>query len=553
MSDETEQVDIEFDVEDKVSPKLSRMEKSVEKLDQRVGRISERFMRFGEVATAAAGVFGAAESIRGANEYLEHVIRIQNLTGMAADKAAGISEALQITGTSAEEVEAIFGRMTKKSALLSEENKAASMLAARYGVNLREGPEKSMLKISKLYEEHKIGAGQVGRIMGVQGRSLISILDAMEKGPDELKRMFAEAQDKNAFLAGDTIRQMKSYHEAVNRVGLAWKRLVAGVIVKLAPTLEKLAAKFEDHVEAWGEKAQRFGTFMVNHMGTIIAMAKTYAKLMFANRMLETFTGKGLVGNAGRAGKWLAESSPISGIVKGLSGLSKLGIIGVIIGGVIAMFSVLRENFNGIGDKLKSVFGGIGKTLFSIGKKIMGIFSDDSPLGRFFKGVGYAFLKVVERIGEAMQLVLDLVEKIIDALPAVFSNTSPMDLANRYKEARDWEIGISNSLKKSGVAGAAYAEKMARAHEQANRFVKTGSWVNAEGKMSPIKPKFKGGGETVPEAQVYQDFRGSRFDIKQEFAEGFDPDRIAAAFASDVSAIGERKLQSGFSPLFAVR
>lgn len=51
----------------------------------------------------------------------------------------------------------------------------------------------------------------------------------------------------------------------------------------------------------------------------------------------------------------------------------------------------------------------------------------------------------------------------------------------------------------------------------------------------------------------YNDFRNSRFDITQKFAEGFDPDRIALAFTSDLAALGERKLQSGFSPLYAVR
>ncbi len=40
------------------------------------------------------------------------------------------------------------------------------------------------------------------------------------------------------------------------------------------------------------------------------------------------------------------------------------------------------------------------------------------------------------------------------------------------------------------------------------------------------------------------DFRNSRFDIKQMFSEGFDPDRIAVAFASDLARAGEMKLQA---------
>lgn len=51
----------------------------------------------------------------------------------------------------------------------------------------------------------------------------------------------------------------------------------------------------------------------------------------------------------------------------------------------------------------------------------------------------------------------------------------------------------------------------------------------------------------------YFDFRGSKFDISQEFAPGFDPDRIAAGMADDFATLGERAVQSNFSPLFTVR
>ena len=68
--------------------------------------------------------------------------------------------------------------------------------------------------------------------------------------------------------------------------------------------------------------------------------------------------------------------------------------------------------------------------------------------------------------------------------------------------------------------------------------------------------------ETTPSAgvstpsgrtQIHNDFRNSRFDIKQEFAEGFDPDRIAVAFASDLARLGEMKVQSQFAPIGSMR
>jgi hypothetical protein len=43
-------------------------------------------------------------------------------------------------------------------------------------------------------------------------------------------------------------------------------------------------------------------------------------------------------------------------------------------------------------------------------------------------------------------------------------------------------------------------------------------------------------------------FYNARFDIKQQFAEGFDPDRIAVAFANGIAKMGEMKVYSQFSP-----
>lgn len=56
--------------------------------------------------------------------------------------------------------------------------------------------------------------------------------------------------------------------------------------------------------------------------------------------------------------------------------------------------------------------------------------------------------------------------------------------------------------------------------------------------------------ENLRGAKTNMDFRGSRFDITQKFQEGFDPDRIAAVFTKDLAGAAERRLSSGFQPIF---
>ena len=62
----------------------------------------------------------------------------------------------------------------------------------------------------------------------------------------------------------------------------------------------------------------------------------------------------------------------------------------------------------------------------------------------------------------------------------------------------------------------------------------------------------RGRGDNSNRPHSVQDFRYSRFDITQRFAEGFDPDRIASAFASDLEAMASQRLSSGFAPAFSL-
>lgn len=56
----------------------------------------------------------------------------------------------------------------------------------------------------------------------------------------------------------------------------------------------------------------------------------------------------------------------------------------------------------------------------------------------------------------------------------------------------------------------------------------------------------------LPAKETVVNFNNNRFDIRQAFAEGFDPDRIAVAFASDLGRLGEFQMQSPLAPYAGV-
>ena len=69
-----------------------------------------------------------------------------------------------------------------------------------------------------------------------------------------------------------------------------------------------------------------------------------------------------------------------------------------------------------------------------------------------------------------------------------------------------------------------------------------------QGLLAKASAKFQ-----TEKSKLHVDFRGSRFDIKQNFATGFDPDLIAVAFTGDLVNLGERRIQSGQAPIFGGR
>lgn len=580
---EHEQVDIEFDVADKATPKLHKMAHGADKLGHAVDHATHRFMELAEVASGIGGAMLFGEAVHHADEFVERIERIHNLTGLAADRAAGLSEALQTSGVQGDMVEAVLAKIVKRGAVAEEGGEAMAKMAQRYGINLKEGPEKALMSMSKLIQDHKVEGGQVGRVFGLTGKNLSTMMKALEKGPEELGTMIDEATEKNKFMAGSTLDQMQSYHEAVNRVGLAWHRLTAGIYVRLAPALEKVASKFEDAIEGWMGGAQRFGTFLVDHMHQIISMAKVYSKIMMANFVLGKLGGGSLIGKArgfvsGGSALGLAKGgfgsiiSVVTGLFTGASklgpiigGLGRLSVIGAGIMLVIGVFKAMVHS--SAGQAIIATLGRIWSGLMGIGEELGKLFGPDTAIGQFFRTIGDGFLKVINFILGGLESLITLARVFMVWLRHPLT-TSMSDAYTTMRMEGDTEAKEKSGYGKI-ITSRAYRHMLGNKGEATDEDKRTyQAYVEAKNSygrqigedmsndlgINSMKGRFGGPIAAHPEkGDVNMDFRGSKFDIKQEFSEGFDPDRIAVTFANDVAAIGERRLQSGFSPLFTVR
>lgn len=167
----------------------------------------------------------------------------------------------------------------------------------------------------------------------------------------------------------------------------------------------------------------------------------------------------------------------------------------------------------------------------SVGRMVTAVGSVLGPIIRILaQAMGFMYKRVIGVLGPVIELIIKgmtqwynwiaaFLEKIGKHLDAL---APPKDVQEEGANWFDEFMKAFDSVKDAQED----ADKAANAIEDA-------------GKGTPAGPG------------VYQDFRGSRFDITQKFAEGYDPDRIAIAFADDVGNMGMTKIQSGFTPIFS--
>lgn len=169
-----------------------------------------------------------------------------------------------------------------------------------------------------------------------------------------------------------------------------------------------------------------------------------------------------------------------------------------------------------------------------------------------FSTVGVAF-----RVLAAVMMVLW--SKVKDYVLPVLTNMA-MGVANAFQtlmrplaQFRNWLLRMVGSRPTSTGSGASFLDQVRAAFQAsgegggADEESVLDTARDASAAATPRAPGGRPGGHTV------QDFRNSRFTIEQKFEEGFDPDRIAVAFAQDLGRVAEERLQSGFEPMFSVR
>lgn len=179
-----------------------------------------------------------------------------------------------------------------------------------------------------------------------------------------------------------------------------------------------------------------------------------------------------------------------------------------------------------------------------------------SLLNKFADALSWMMNVIGNDIGAKLQVIAGLFGTLMSEIAkligrfARWTGIMPSEQEDRQRQL------MALSMEQFGAAAMSVAERIGGAHVDALKLIGNQAynammpWVTAaqelfEWLMGPVAPKER--------QKVVYDFRGSKFDITQQFAEGFDADRIASAFASDLARLGEMRRQSGQAPLYSVR
>lgn len=230
---------------------------------------------------------------------------------------------------------------------------------------------------------------------------------------------------------------------------------------------------------------------------------------------------------------------------KAASGLAKLGVVFTLVTSVITGISKLFKSPEALETFIIEPFDKLVAALDPVLQPFYYVFGENGPLGP--NSVLWEVFEViipmaVAGLMEGFRYVIQAVRTIVSFFSQIFAHIAEAIDAIRHgqysyaKEVLKTPFLYNPSaqailLKRTwkAIGDEIDAQAAARAAARRNR------------KLTPDEV-----------AKTVFDFRNSRFDITQNFAEGFDPDRIAVAFTEDLAQIGNRRVMSALAPQFGL-
>lgn len=246
------------------------------------------------------------------------------------------------------------------------------------------------------------------------------------------------------------------------------------------------------------------------------------------------------------------------GIVKGIASRGLLGAGSMVTGagngilaakGMLDTFRLLKMEGGSLANSFKFLGGGAGNTL--------GALSTMAGQLAIAAAAGYA-------LGTAFDKLFDLSGKLANWFGKITGQQDPRSIdttpafkakIKKFQSANDEIVEMMQAEAKKGkhankkTLNTLFELQRSRGKDQIaglERIKNEKGGIQALGRELEEKKSIEKGMSKNFKPETNFNFQNSRFDIKQMFAEGADPDRIAVAFTNDLASLGEQAKQSNF-------
>lgn len=379
---------------------------------------------------------------------------------------------------------------------------------------------------------------------------------------------------------------MKAQLNAVNLLFMDGE----GKLTEMSQTIIEIGKGIGEHIAA----AAKIGVAWITAMNSVwrqFADSPTFRRIeevfRHAGSGVTRFEAK-LAGGDRRAGAMagVGAGAAIGGAFGGLPGL----IIGAVLGGVLSNFAVLGKVVERVGDLFLAIYPIIesGMALFSALSVVIGDFAVVippligalaavlQPAVQWINALNSSWSDILSGLTPQLRELWNAVAQLVDQFGSALGSALSA-LVRSFSDNQSAVDLLTSSLSAAVSVLTAFTENLARGAEGINMLLralgmKGGAQAGAGGQAAlaayllgtqhvagiiPGAPEGGRGNLGAPGARggggkTVQDFRYSRFEIQQKFDESFDPDRIAVVFSQDLQRAAERRLQSGFEPLFGV-
>lgn len=549
------------------------------KLGDRAQRVQDKLNSLANWTLGLGGLAGAlaiGETLRGLDEVHEAVARVARGFGEVPQEVHALTRFMGGFGVDVQDATDVMVQFRKEVQSAFADPKGGAdrrKLFKAMGINAESTSREIMLGISKGVTDGKLALDRAFQDLGMGDQEQRALARALRLGPEQIKKQLEALEKSSSAITEQRLRAWERLERARVKMKQGWQDLIGILYTTFVPVIARFAEGLSKAFQDAQPKMEAFATFLVDHMESIVALAKTFFMIMTANKLLDMMGMGGLLGftkrlhaagTAARAGDvGLARRSRI-GFHQDRALLDRFGDKAVLRprrgplaasarrGGMMLiparMIASIRGLFAGIMKGLRAIgpfLGPVIRALMGLSVWVLAIFlvikgvimawkSDlwglRTSITNTWKRIRAIMAVIAEALGPALQLSWDFLKYIGGAFLWIMDKVMKMVEGILFLVLA---IGLylKRQFSTEGLTSAPwtiFGRAMRDAAERVQGMLKKDK--GATGGEADVRDRSRPAKNVTYINQV---------NVENKFEEGFDPSLVATVFANDLADLAE--------------